>query len=247
MPRAALKSVLVLLASSLWLPSCCPEGAEAPSAQRDPSAPASPQGPAGCPEGSGEDAEGRCIAKPCPAGSQRSGDLCVLIPPAPTFELRPGATLQTARTHHTATLLEDGRVLVAGGKEVEATPHGALDKPLGDTEVYDPIEGVWKRSGRFGEARSHHTATRLIDGRVLVCGGLGGRGPLRSVDLLDAEDLRWSAAPPLAAARFRHTATRLDDGRVLVVGGDSSNLVAVQEVEIFDPNAASWRPAASMA
>ena len=73
-------------------------------------------------------------------------------------------SLNAARDAHTATLLSDGRVLVAGGFD------GA---PLAGSELYDPASGTWALTGSLNIARSHHTATLLNDGRVLVVGGTG--------------------------------------------------------------------------
>jgi len=67
--------------------------------------------------------------------------------------------MATARVTHTATLLTDGRVLVAGGS---ADP---------SAEIYDPKTGTFSPTGSMSEARGAHTATLLTDGRVLMAGG----------------------------------------------------------------------------
>jgi len=73
-------------------------------------------------------------------------------------------TLVTARDAHTATLLRNGQVLVAGG--IEAT--GFTSK---SAELYDPATGQWTATGSMATARSSHTATLLHNGQVLVAGG----------------------------------------------------------------------------
>ncbi len=79
-------------------------------------------------------------------------------------------TGSTAQPHHsgTASVLTDGRVLVAGGRgEVGA---------VGLAEVYDPATGSFSPAGTLAQARSDHTATLLADGRVLLAGGRGDAG-----------------------------------------------------------------------
>ena len=73
-------------------------------------------------------------------------------------------SLNTARSYHTATLLPDGRVLVAGG--------GGNNDFLASAELYDPATGTWTLTGSLNVSRIYHTATLLADGRVLVAGGL---------------------------------------------------------------------------
>ena len=72
------------------------------------------------------------------------------------------------REEHTATLLGDGRVLVAGG-----FAYDQQNRRIPTAEMYDPATGIWGSAGSLRDARSGHTATLLKDGRVLVTGGLG--------------------------------------------------------------------------
>ena len=76
-------------------------------------------------------------------------------------------TMTQARDGHTATLLADGRVLVAGGLRDR--------KSLATAELYDPATGSWTATGNMLAGRSHHSATRLRDGTVLVAGGVSER------------------------------------------------------------------------
>jgi N-acetylneuraminic acid mutarotase len=75
-----------------------------------------------------------------------------------------GAPMSQARFTHTQTLLNDGRVLVAGGRDVNETP-------VTSSEVYDPASDSWESAGEMSTPRYLATATRLLDGRVLVAGG----------------------------------------------------------------------------
>src|SRR5579884_917664 len=84
-------------------------------------------------------------------------------------------SMAIARRGHTATLLPDGRVLVAGGGQLYAL--GTLDRPLASAELYDPVRGTWTVTGSLNQAREGHTATLLLDGLVLAAGGLGSPVP----------------------------------------------------------------------
>jgi hypothetical protein len=74
------------------------------------------------------------------------------------------ASIKNERRQHTATLLSDGRVLIAGGEDESETA-------LASTELYDPEAGKFSPAGSLAQARFYHTATRLSDGRVLIAGG----------------------------------------------------------------------------
>ena len=72
-------------------------------------------------------------------------------------------------TPHTATILPDGRVLVAGGADAFGVARSL-------TEIYDPVSGTWAMTGNLAAARQFHSATLLVNGKVLVTGGVGGGG-----------------------------------------------------------------------
>jgi len=159
------------------------------------------------------------------------------------------ASLIAGRERHTATLLPDGRVLVAGGTN-------GLDVPLASAEIYNPKTDRWTSVGSMSTSRLDQTATLLSDGRVLVAGGLAEPTPstLASAELYDPTTNTWSAAAPMSGGRARHTATRLRDGRVLVVGGISTVLRGngiftnqVADAEIYDPVANRWSVTGPMA
>ncbi len=105
------------------------------------------------------------------------------------------------------------------------------------------------------DARQHHTATLLSDGRVLVVGGRGADGlsTLSSCELFDPKKNKWSSCAPLAIARSQHAATALDDGRLLVTGGtthesiDGQNrFVALASAEVYEPKKNVWITVAPM-
>jgi N-acetylneuraminic acid mutarotase len=146
------------------------------------------------------------------------------------------------RDSHTATLLANGKVLLAGG-EGKGSNQGALDS----AELYDPATGTWTAtSGTLNQARKQHTATLLLNGKVLV---VGGESPtdaaLASAELYDPATDTWSSTGSMSQARNAHAAARLADGRVLVVGGtDGGN--ALVSAEIYDPAAGTWSTTGSL-
>jgi hypothetical protein len=96
--------------------------------------------------------------------------------------------------------------------------------------------GHWTRTGDLNNARAGHTATRLLDGRVLVVGGDG----LASAEIYDPRTGSWAGTGSMSQARSNHTATLLPDGRVLVAGGWSEFHDALASAEIYDPSTGSW-------
>jgi len=119
---------------------------------------------------------------------------------------------------HTATLLQDGTVLVTGGWH---TNNGHIEAWV---VLYDPTRERWATLADLPDARGGHTATLLDDGTVLVVGGVGNAEKtcgdvLASVALFDPVGQSWSAAEPLSGPRYDHVATPLLDGGVLVTGG----------------------------
>jgi len=151
-----------------------------------------------------------------------------------TGQWRGAMPMAVARGNHTATLLRDGRVLVAGGGSALA-------------ELYDPASGQWRGAGRMSTNRYGHTATLLRDGRVLVAGGFA-HGAVASTEIYNPTTGRWAAAGQLATARFDHTAALLPDGRALIVGGarDNGPAGALRSAEVFDPAHQRWQGGPSL-
>ena len=150
-------------------------------------------------------------------------------------------SLGAARGEHTATLLPNGKVLVAGGVSNSYSF-------LVNAELYDPASGTWTATGSLGAARSDHTATLLPNGKVLVAGGFNDSNRLASAELYDPASGTWTATGSLGAARNGHIATLLPNGKVLVAGGfngdsDSSILVSA---ELYDPASGTWSATGSL-
>ena len=149
----------------------------------------------------------------------------------------------TPRSLHTATLMNDGRVLVVGG---DAGVPGIASLPVATAEIYDPVTMQWTFVGSLPAPRYSHTATLLNDGRVLVTGGSDATGTaLASTEIFNPVTQAWTAAASLATAREYHAATLLADGRVLVSGGANAS-GRLASAEIYDPVADSWSSAGSM-
>jgi len=153
----------------------------------------------------------------------------------------PTGSMAVARRDHTATLLDNGKVLVTGG-----TNSGGLLQRL--AEVYDATTGTWSPVGDMAVARAYHTATPLPDGKVLVVGG-GGRewAGGTSAELFNPATGTWTMTASMASPRRYHTATLLHSGRVLVTGGYHDYTGILTSAEVYEPTLGSWLAAGSMA
>lgn len=162
---------------------------------------------------------------------------------ANTTDTRDGrscTSLLAARQGQTATLLDDGRVFVAGGERVNTNSATYWES----TELYDPRNGLFQNGPTMGGwTRKLHTATKLKDGRVLLAGGIGlgdnTESTWRVAQLFDP--IAKTFLPPMQQRdqRANHTATLMDDGKVLLVGGTYGNQV-LSTTEIFDPDTLSF-------
>ena len=149
-------------------------------------------------------------------------------------------SMNNARSSHTATLLPNGNVLVAGGIGIGE----AYGNRLISAELYNPDTGSWTNTGSLSQSRYLHTATLLPNGQVLVVGGELG---YVSAELYTPDTGSWRPAKPLIQGRMCHTATLLPNGKVLVVGGyDQFYLSGSYELataELYDPVTGDWSPA----
>ena len=157
-----------------------------------------------------------------------------------------GSMIQ-ARRLHTATLLEDGRVLVAGGY-FDAICSTA------SAELFDPATGTFSSAGFMLTERVNHTATLLKSGEVLMAGGSNGCAPDSSDDppwdpvfleLYEPGPGNFQAGSDMSTTRIGHAAVRLIDGKVLMLGG----IPAVQNLHEQPPSpsyAEEYDPATSI-
>jgi N-acetylneuraminic acid mutarotase len=149
------------------------------------------------------------------------------------------AALGTARSGHTATVLPNGKVLVAGGLNAAG--------PCATVELYDAASNTWTVVQALSATRLNHTATLLPNGKVLVAGGYDGFGNMRAgVEIYDPAANTWASGSPLAAARYSHTATVLPNGKVLVAGGWGSAGTR-PAIELYDPATDAWTLAGTLA
>lgn len=226
----------------------------------------------------------------------------VAVAPA---QLRPSGSLATARLAHTATLLPNGKILVAGGgygpdmidgffvvntaelldpTSGTTTPAGSITRDLhtatllpdgtvllaggeigwagnfpvlaDDAEIYDPATGTSSPAGKMVAQREDHVATLLPDGRVLITGGFawtGGISPtaLASAEIYDPATRTFASAGNMTTSRGFHTATLLRTGKVLIVGGDNAynsngQLASGGSAELFDPRTGTFTRTGSL-
>jgi N-acetylneuraminic acid mutarotase len=138
------------------------------------------------------------------------------------------------RSQQTATLLGDGRVLVAGGID------GTTGRSVPNAELYDPKTNAWSPAASMAGRRYAHTATLLKDGRVLIVGGTRSAVDLDSTEIYDPTADRWSPGPTLPTPRSGHSASILADGRVLLAGGEDGTGPTLASALFFDPTASRW-------
>lgn len=136
------------------------------------------------------------------------------------------APMHEERVNHTATLLNDGNVLVVGG--------GKEDGPYSKTvELYDIKRDIWILLEPMSVGRAMHTATKLLDGRVLI---VGGRGKKTSTEIYDPRNKKWSSSGDTEYPRAEHSAIRLPDGSILITGG----IGQLAQVELYSSRTNSW-------
>jgi hypothetical protein len=140
-------------------------------------------------------------------------------------------SLSNARWQHTATLLNNGKVMIAGGNVVGA--------PLDSVQLYDPAAGTFNASGTLIAARSNHTATLLSNGMVLIAGGLiSGSASTASAELYNPATGTFTSTGSMITSRAYHTATLLPNGGVLIAGGETlggGTFTVLTSAELYDP------------
>ncbi len=143
-----------------------------------------------------------------------------------------GPSLLRARFEHTATLLQDGSLLIVGGTD-GTTPGG-----IGTVERYNPQSGM-DTVATLPEPRFFHTASLLPSGNVLVAGGTSS-GTLASCYVYDPACDEWLQTAPMNAPRWGHNATVLPSGAVLVSGGYGASNKPISSCEIYDERTRGW-------
>jgi protocatechuate 3,4-dioxygenase beta subunit len=136
--------------------------------------------------------------------------------------------IHTARMNHTATLLANGKVLIAGGYNDTYTP-------LDSAELYNPQTGLWTPTGNMVNPRSGHQSIRLQDGRVLVIGGSDSNGRLDSTEIYNPATGVFTTTGVMNQSRVGFQTVLLEDGQVLVCGNG-----ILGSTELYDPTSGSW-------
>ncbi len=148
-----------------------------------------------------------------------------------------GPVMGTARAYHSATLLPNGQVLIAGGLGL----FNSNTIPLSSAELYDPVTNTCKPTGSMVNVRSGfnsgYTAMLLANGKVLIIGDDRGT---TSAELYDPTTGTFTSTGSTTASRLYLSATVLKDGKVLVVGGPSTAIV-----DLYDPATGSFTPKGS--
>ncbi|CAF2132567.1 unnamed protein product [Rotaria magnacalcarata] len=147
-------------------------------------------------------------------------------------------SMNNTRFSHTASVLANGNVLVAGGEDY-------LGYIIENAELYDPSTGFWTLTGSMNSARYLHTASVLTNGKVFVAGGHNGSFSLVSAELYDSSTGVWTLTGSMNNARFSHTASVLRDGKVLVAGGFNGSFL-LESAELYDPSTGVWTVTGSM-
>jgi len=145
-------------------------------------------------------------------------------------------SMATGRSFHTATLLKNGKVLIAGGFNGTA---------LATAELYDPATGTFTPTGSMATPRQYHSATLLADGRVLVAGGSAYGVVQGSAELYDPASGAFTTTGSLTTARASHSDTLLPDGKVLIAGGRDAGSFFLT-AELYDPASGTFTSTGSL-
>lgn len=157
----------------------------------------------------------------------------VIVNPEPTINFRKAGninaigSMKARRAAHTATLLPDGRVLIAGG-------FAGDENSLASAEIFDPQTNEFSSAGEMNVSRSGHSATLLPGGRVLIAGGYNG-DYLDSAEIYDAKTGKFTPTGKMTLPRSGQTAVLLANGKVLLAGGVGTRWTFLAGAELYDP------------
>ena len=146
--------------------------------------------------------------------------------------------MSTSRAAHTATVLKNGKVLIAGGFTGD-------EHSLASAEIFDPEANSFSPAGSMSAARAGHSATVLPDGKVLIAGGYNG-DYLDSAEIYDPKNGQFAPAGKMTMPRSAHIAVLLDNGKVLLAGGVGAGWTFLADAEIYDPLTNSFAKTGNM-
>jgi hypothetical protein len=135
--------------------------------------------------------------------------------------------MTTQRSVHTATILNDGNVLITGG-------YAGRDNNIASAELYETAANRFTLIGNMSTARSSHTATPLPNGKILIAGGYNGEY-LDTTEIYDPETKGFSPGPRMTMPRSGHAAVALNNGMILFIGGVGTGWTFLKSAEIYDP------------
>lgn len=150
-----------------------------------------------------------------------------------------GVLMLEPRSGHSATLLPDGRVLIAGGMRKNQHFYRSA-------ELFDPATGKFQPTGEMHEGRVGQAAVLLPSGMVLIAGGWVGHGGTSSAELYDPSNGKFAAISSMKSRRGRPSATLLTNGDVLIAGGEENDNEALASAEIFHAKSLSFQETGSM-
>lgn len=153
-------------------------------------------------------------------------------------DIAPTNNMSVPRSGHTATLLKNGQVLVAGGME----RNGVF---FNSAEIYNSSTGKFTLTKQnMTTERVGHTATLLPNGKILLIGGWDNKGVLTSAELYDPDAGTFTLTGSMSVGRGDFTATLLPNGKVLIAGGENDR--ALSSAEIYDPATGKFKLAGNM-
>lgn len=161
------------------------------------------------------------------------------IPATATGSVVPAGQMLDPRSGHTATLLPDGKVLIAGGMRRNQDFYKSA-------ELYDPSTAKFQATGEMNIGRVGQIAVLLSTGKVLIAGGWVGQGGTDSAELYDPSTGKFTAISKMTVRRGRPSATVLSNGNVLIAGGEERDNESLASAEIFHVKTLSFQPTGSM-
>jgi hypothetical protein len=156
--------------------------------------------------------------------------------------IAPTANMSLPRAGHTATVLNDGRVLIVGGCVVT----GCEQQLTNSSEFYTPASNRFSPGPSLNVARVGHQSLRLANGELLVFGGWAGQDATDVVERYNAQQNRFERLGKMTQARDGFTTTLLNDGQVLIVGGYQGRMQRLANSELYNPAKNTFTPVGSL-